>query len=41
MKNNRQSRQWEQLLGVAELATVMFYAWNHARDVTRKEVQEK
>lgn len=36
MKNNRQSRQWEQLLGVAELATVMFYAWNHARAVTRK-----
>ena len=36
MKINRQSRQWQMLLGTAELATVMFYAWDNARRVSRK-----
>lgn len=36
LKTKRESRKWEMVLGAAELATVMFYAWQNARHVTKE-----
>lgn len=36
MKTNPQSRKWEVVLGIAEVATVVFYAWKNAQHVSRE-----
>ncbi len=36
MKTKPESRKWEMVLGAAELATVVYFAWQNARHVTRE-----
>ena len=36
MKTKPESRQWQMLLGAAELATVVFYAWKNVHQATRE-----